>query len=132
MVKGIGIDLVNLGEFRRICEGFSAEVEAPCPFVARTFTAAELAQARQRRDACEFLAGRFAAKEAVFKALASLTAAGFDLRAVETIDAPTGEPRVTVAPGCALAPVLAEAGCEEVLVSITNEGDYVAAVALAQ
>ncbi len=130
MVKGIGIDLVDLGEFRRICEGFNAATERPCAFVARTFTEGELAQARGRHDPCEYLAGRFAAKEAVFKAVAPLTKEGFDLRRVETIDAPTGQPAVTLEG--AFADVCAEAGVTSVLVSITNESGFVQAIALAQ
>lgn len=121
MIKGIGIDMVDLREFRGICEG---------AFKRRAFTAAELAQAEGRRDPVEYLAGRFACKEAVFKALAPLTREGFDLRAVETLDAATGQPEVTLEGR--LAPVLAETGVSSVLVSITNEGDYVSAIALAQ
>ncbi len=130
MVRGVGIDLVDLSEFRGICEGFSADTATPCPFVARTFTEAELAQARGRHDACQYLAGRFACKEAVFKAVAPLTCDGFDPRHVETIDAPTGQPVVTM--GGALAGVYAAAGISEILVSITNESGFVEAIALAQ
>ena len=130
MVRGVGIDLVDLEEFRGICEGFSASTEKPCAFVARTFTEAELAQARERHDACQYLAGRFACKEAVFKAVAPLTCDGFDLRRVETIDAPTGQPVVTM--GGPLAEVYAAAGVSEILVSVTNESGLVEAIALAQ
>lgn len=99
-------------------------------FVRRTFTEAELAQAALRHDQASYLAGRFAAKEAVFKALAQRTATGFDLRIVETIDDEAGAPHVsTHGP---LAAVLAEVGATEVLVSITNEGDCTVAFALAQ
>ena len=134
MVKGIGVDLVSLPEFRRLCDGFGSggekDVRLANAFVRRTFTAAELAQACERHDPCEFLAGRFACKEAVFKAVAPLTTAGFDLRDVETLDAETGQPVVTL--GGALSPALAEAGVASVLVSITNEDAYVCAFALAQ
>lgn len=134
MVKGIGVDLVSLPEFCRLCDHFGADGEKDVrlanAFVRRTFTAPELAQACERHDPCEFLAGRFACKEAVFKAVAPLTAAGFDLRDVETLDAPTGQPIVTL--GGALAPTLAEAGVSSVLVSLTNEDAYVCAFALAQ
>ncbi|WP_321971095.1 holo-ACP synthase [Paratractidigestivibacter sp.] len=130
MIKGVGIDLVDLEEFRRICEGFCAKTDEPCAFVARTFTAPELAQARERHDACQYLAGRFAAKEAVFKAVAPLTCDGFDLRRVETIDAPSGQPQVNM--GGALAETYAAAGVGSILVSITNESGFVEAIALAQ
>ena len=134
LVRGIGIDLVSLPEFRRICGDWGAPGQAGAgianAFVSRTFTAAELAQAAGRHDPCEFLAGRFACKEAVFKAVAPLTSEGFDLRLVETLDALTGQPQVSLAG--ALAPVLSEAGVTSVLVSITNEEQYVLAQALAQ
>lgn len=134
MVKGIGIDLVSLPEFRRICDHWGAsgqaDVASANAFVRRTFTAAELDQATGRHDPCEFLAGRFACKEAVFKAVAPLTSEGFDLRLVETLDAATGQPQVSLAGP--LAPVFSEAGVTSVLVSITNEDQYVLAQALAQ
>ena len=129
MVKGIGIDLVSLPEFRRICDDWGASgragVDIANAFVRRTFTAGELAQAAGRHDPCEF-----PCKEAVFKAVAPLTSEGFDLRLVETLDALTGQPQVSLAG--ALAPVLSEAGVTSVLVSITNEEQYVLAQALAQ
>ena len=130
LLLGVGIDLVDLAEFRRICEGFNATQEAPCAFVKRTFTPAELAQACERHDACQYLAGRFAVKEAVFKAVAPLTQEGFDLREVECLDASTGQP-VVVMDG-ALAEVYAGAGVSSILVSVTNETGYVEAIALAQ
>ena len=130
LVLGVGIDLVDLAEFRRICEEFDASQAIPCAFVARTFTPAELAQARGRHDAWQYLAGRFAVKEAVFKAVAPLTREGFDLREVECLDASTGQP-VVVMDGV-LAEVYAGAGVSSILVSVTNETCYVEAIALAQ
>ena len=62
--------------------------------------------------------------------MAPLTSEGFDLRLVETLDASTGQPQVSLAG--ALAPVLSEAGVTSVLVSITNEEQYVLVQALAQ
>lgn len=130
MIKGVGIDLVDLEEFRGRCEGFSAEAAEPCAFVARTFTAAELAQARERHDACQYLAGRLACKEAVFKAVAPLTCDGFDSRLVETVDAASGQPQVNM--GGTLAEVYAAAGVDSVLVSVTNESGLAEAIAVAQ
>ena len=146
MVVGIGVDMVDMGEFRRLCGGFgnlpvrlgaSGEKAAPRmpnaanAFVARTFSEAERAQALERADSAEFLAGRFAVKEAVFKAL-SPHALGtpFELRMIESLDDASGAPCVVVGEG--IKPVLEAAGATEVLVSITNEGDYVVAFALVQ
>ena len=150
MVLGIGVDMVTISEIARLLPegGLAAASGERAPaapgaatadasprrhldaFVRRTFTTDELAQAALRHDQASYLAGRFAAKEAVFKALAPRTASGFDLRVVETLDDAAGAPHVsTHGP---LAGVLAEAGATEVLVSITNEGDCAVAFALAQ
>lgn len=66
----------------------------------------------------------------MFKAVAPLTSSGFDLRLVSSYDDEDGAPHLEVTD--ALAPVLAEAGVREVLVSVTNEGDVATAFALAQ
>lgn len=124
MVKGIGIDSVDIAEMARLV------ADPDGAFARRTFTEAERAQALARDDVASCLAGKFAVKEATFKALAHRTAGGFDFRCVETIEDESGCPRVT-ATG-ALAPVLAEAGVGELLVSITNECGVATAVVLAQ
>ena len=146
MVVGIGVDMVDMGEFRRLCGGFgnqpvrlgaggekdgSHASGVANAFVARTFSEAERTQALERADSAEFLAGRFAVKEAVFKAL-SPHAYGipFELRMVESLDDKSGAPYVVLRED--IKPVLEAAGATEVLVSITNEGDYVVAFALVQ
>ena len=146
MVVGIGVDMVDMGEFRRLCGGFgnlpvrlgtggekdgSRVPGVANAFVARTFSEAEREQALERADSAEFLAGRFAVKEAVFKAV-SPHALGtpFELRMIESLDDASGAPCVVVGEG--IKPVLEVAGATEALVSITNEGDYVVAFALVQ
>ena len=64
MVRGIGIDSVDIEEMRRLC------ADAEGAFVIRAFTEAERAQAFARHDPATCLAGKFAVKEAAFKALA--------------------------------------------------------------
>ena len=125
MVKGIGIDSVDIEEMRGICGDFANA------FVRRTFTEAEVAQALDRPDPASFLAGRFAVKEATFKALGHLTSeGGFDFRFVETLHDENGCPRITKSPK--LEALLAEAGASEALVSITNESGLATAIVLVQ
>lgn len=128
MVLGVGIDMTTIADFAWRDDD-PAYSEA---FEAHTFTAAERAEADGRGSRrAEYLAGRFAVKEAVFKAVGHLTLEGtFDLRLVETLAAPDGRPVVTL--DGPLAPVLAQAGVHEVLVSITNEGPCACAIAIAQ
>lgn len=125
MVKGIGIDSVDIEEMRTMCAGFDNA------FVRRAFTEKEVAQALERPDAASFLAGRFAVKEACFKALGHLTReGGFDFRFVETLHDENGCPHITKSPK--LSAFLAEAGATEALVSITNESGLATAIVLVQ
>lgn len=124
MVKGIGIDLVDIAEMERLCGDLDTA------FARRVFTEAELGQAAARHKPAQMLAGKFAAKEAAFKALAQLTKGGFDFRKVETLEDENGAPHITATGP--LAPVLAEAGVTDLLVSITNEGNLAQAIVLAQ
>ena len=123
---GIGVDAVTISEIDRL----DREADG---FTERTFTERERAEAAARGDGrarASYLAGRFAAKEAVFKALAHLTPEGtFDLRVVETLAAPDGSPQVQMTPD--LQRLCANAGVERILLSITNEGDLAIAFALA-
>lgn len=65
MIKGIGTDLVDIDRIQHIVLSGSSE-----RFLARVLTPAERMIADQRRGRLyEFVAGRFAAKEAVSKAL---------------------------------------------------------------
>ena len=131
MVLGVGVDMVELGEFTRLCGDLSGLPDVGGAFVRRTFSDAERAQAAARHRPAEYLAGRFAAKEAVFKAVGNLVPGGYDLRMAETLDDEgTGQPKVLAAGR--FAEVMARAGVHEVLVSITNEDNYVVAFAVAQ
>ncbi len=125
MVKGIGIDSVDIEEMRTMCDDFDNA------FVRHAFTEKEVAQALERPDAASFLAGRFAVKEACFKALGHLTReGGFDFRFVETLHDENGCPCITKSPK--LSAFLAEAGATEALVSITNESGLATAIVLVQ
>lgn len=61
-VRGIGTDLVDVTRFRDVVERTPGVVD-------RLFTAAELDTVAPRRDRVPGLAARFAAKEAVMKAM---------------------------------------------------------------
>lgn len=120
---GVGIDLVRVSTLRELDERMKGV------FVKRTFTEGEKALAESRSDKWVFFAGRFAAKEAVFKATAHLLPEKtYDFRMVETLSAEDGCPYV-VCTGV-LQDTLRAAGVGTLLISITNEDDY--AMALVQ
>ena len=126
MVKGIGLDLCGISRIQSILDREGPEGA----FFRRAFSDAEREEASLRHDLAAFYAARFAVKEAVFKAVAPLTEKGFDLRIVESVHRPDGSPAVRITE--ALQPYLDEAGITTLHLSITTEGDYVAAMVVAE
>ncbi len=85
---GIGVDLVEVDRMRRTLARTPALVE-------RLFTDAERAYCERRRDPTERFAARFAAKEAVMKALGvGLGAVGW--HEVEVVRAESGRPSLAL------------------------------------
>ena len=132
MARGIGIDLVriddvadHLGKAACTCN------TAASPWLTHLFTSTELEMAFARQQPAEFLAGRLAVKPAARKSVGPLIDGEFDLRWVETLRATSGAPYVNVEMP-ALRKALDEAHVDELLVSISNDGGYAAAIVLAQ
>jgi holo-[acyl-carrier protein] synthase len=87
-VRGIGVDAVDVTRFRQV-------IERRPGIVDRLFTDDERAYAERGRDRGPRLAVRFAAKEAVLKALGvGVGAAGF--RDVEVVRADNGRPALVL------------------------------------
>ena len=63
MIIGTGVDITEVNRLRKAVEKWGKE------FLQRVFTSDELKNARTRTSLYQHLAGRFAAKEAIFKAL---------------------------------------------------------------
>jgi holo-[acyl-carrier protein] synthase len=120
-VVGVGVDVV---EVRRM----AGALERTPGFADRCFTEAEQAACRLRADAAASFAARFAAKEAVLKAL------GLGIFAVPLVD-------IEVVGGADVAPSLvvsgraaaaaSAAGVQRWLVSLSHDGGVAAAVAVA-
>lgn len=84
MVTGHGIDVVLLSDIERLLSDPGGH------FALRCFTAAELAAAELAPDRTEYLAGRFAGKEAVLKALGTGFGGGIGFVDVEIETLPSG------------------------------------------
>lgn len=132
MICGVGIDMVSIDEIEELCEGLDGSDDPLSdPFVTYTFTEREIESVRGYSRAYEALAGLFAVKEAAFKAVAHLLPEGFyEMRIVETLHRRDGYPYVNITDE--LQEVLDRAGVTELLVSITNEGNYATAIVIAQ
>lgn len=92
MIRGIGIDMVELSRIEKIIENKSS-------FVQRVLTCNEydLFQVLPRKRQVEFLAGRFACKEAFSKAWGT-GIGSVGLRDVEILKEDSGAPKVTKSP----------------------------------
>ena len=86
MILGVGIDIV---EIRRIKNA----IESNDRFLEKIFTNAELEYLKSRNLRPEYVAGRFAAKEAVAKALGT-GFRGFDFKDIEIDRTTLGKPIV--------------------------------------
>lgn len=87
-VAAHGVDMVA-------CERLRAAIERHGErFLLRVFTPAELEYCRGKKREIEHLAGRFAAKEAVFKVLGTGWGAGTNWTDVEVRNLPSGRPEV--------------------------------------
>ena len=120
---GVGIDLVSISEIKDLDECTKGA------FAQKTFSQKELELAQKANDYYEFLAGRFAAKEAVYKAFCgSFPNVDFDFRhAVETIKLENGAPKCI--PNEELRKIMADIGATDIKVSISNQNDFAIAIA---
>jgi holo-[acyl-carrier protein] synthase len=113
-MAGVGIDLIEIERIERALERRPRLAE-------RVFTEGELAYARDRARPGRHLAARFAAKEAVIKALGR----SVPLREIEVV---SGEPPTVRLHGRA-AKVAGDTG---IAISLTHSRETAAAVALAE
>lgn len=90
ILVGHGIDIVEIDDFARLMK------EPARSFLNRHFTDAELADAGIGRTQTEKLAGRFALKEAVMKALGVGWGNGIAFTDVEVITMQSGAPTVAL------------------------------------
>ncbi len=119
MIRGIGVDIIEVDRIRQSVE------EAGEQFLNRVFTRLEIEYCSSKSNRYQHLAARFAAKEAVSKALATGWAGDFRWKDVEVMNDPSGQPRVTL--HGRLREKLASAA---VLLSLSHSDHHVVAMAL--
>ncbi len=88
MIVGIGVDIAQIDRFEKLLERFGNRV------AERLLTEREQAQFAQRNHSATFLASRFAAKEALSKALGSGIAGGIGFRSIEVVNDAQGKPEL--------------------------------------
>jgi holo-[acyl-carrier protein] synthase len=88
MIAGIGVDIVDVARVQALLDRYGER------FLRRVYTEAETAYAMGGWNRAERLAGRFAVKEAMMKALGTGKSQGILWRDVETLRARSGKPEV--------------------------------------
>lgn len=122
-VLGIGIDVV---EVDRIASAIDRHGE---PFLAKIFTAGERAYCESRKNPAPHYAARFAAKEAVAKALGCGIGGRVGLADLEVTHEEHGAPKLRLL-GKA-AEFARESGVAEIQISLTHTRRHAAANAIA-
>lgn len=122
MILGTGIDIVEVGRIREAMERLG---EA---FALRILTPAEWEYCRGQADAAPCVAARFAAKEAVSKALGTGIGPDAGWHDIEVERDERGRPRVVLG-GKALA-LMTQIGALRVHLSLTHERTHAAAMAI--
>lgn len=86
--RAIGIDIVEIRRLERISKKWGED------FLNKVYTGRELAYARSKRYPYQHLAARFAAKEALFKALGEVETDFVGWKNIEILNDPYGKPVV--------------------------------------
>ncbi len=122
-VIGIGTDIV---ECQRIARMMESHGDA---FIKRVYSPREIDYCAGRKMSYQHYAGRWAAKEAVLKALGTGWARGIQWTDVEMVGGPSGKPEVTL--HNLAASIAQQAGITEILISISHTREYAVAFATA-
>jgi holo-[acyl-carrier protein] synthase len=122
-VVGIGTDIV---ECLRIAQMIQRHGEL---FINRVYTPAEIRYCRSRKQATQHYAGRWAAKEAILKALGTGWRRGISWRDIEVVNNDGGRPIVRLSGGARDA--AEKLGVREIQVSVSHCRSHATAYALA-
>jgi holo-[acyl-carrier protein] synthase len=118
MIVGIGMDVVEIRRIRDLAQRHAA-------FLTRTFAPGELHHCQEKANPFPHLAARFAAKEAVFKALGTGWSAGLEWTDVAVENNAAGKPAIRLS---GAARRLAEQlGAHKIHLSLTHTGSYAGA-----
>lgn len=121
MILGIGTDIIEVERIEKAISRFGQR------FLDRLFSKNEQSYCNQHRDASRHFAGRFAAKEAIAKAIGSGFGERLSWHDIDIANDPHGKPYAI------FSETLRETlGSLEVLITISHSRDYATAVALLQ
>jgi holo-[acyl-carrier protein] synthase len=117
MVRGIGVDIIEITRVQR------AMNQSGTGFLEKVFTPAEIAYCTGKHNSAQHFAARFAAKEAVSKALSTGWAGSFRWKDVEITNDISGQPHVLVH-----GPLEERLASTSIFVSISHSETHVVAM----
>lgn len=121
-IVGTGVDIVEISRIKQAVKKWSDR------FLKRIFTAKELAYANGKSIPCQHLAARFAAKEAVLKAIGDSTIHRIEWVNVEILNDEHGKPVVNFS-GHAKK-VKQEKNISDIIISMSHTRTYAVANAI--
>jgi holo-[acyl-carrier protein] synthase len=124
MIRGVGTDLVEVARIDALLERYGDR------FLTKVLHADEIAYCRSQARPAEHVAGRFAAKEAILKALGTGLFSGVPLPAIVVRRAPSGAPVVAMEGEAGAA--AARAGVRTMHLSISHTASHALAFAVAE
>ena len=122
-IIGIGTDITECLRIARMIERHGEL------FINRVYTPAEIRYCRSRKQATQHYTGRWAAKEAILKALGTGWARGISWRDIEILNEPGGKPVVGVRGGA--KELVEQLGITKLLVTISHCHTHATAYAIA-
>ncbi len=118
-IIGIGYDIVETSRIELVLSRWGSKFEK------RVFTKQELEYCEDKKNRTQRLASRFAAKEAVFKALGTGWQRGVGWTEIEVTNDGLGKPAITLSGRT--KELSRQLGVRNIFVSMTNTSDYGAA-----
>jgi len=120
MVLGLGIDIIEIARIKRSIDRFGDK------FLEKVFTEGEINYCNSKFNKFQHFAARFAAKEAVYKALASGWKEGLRWKDIEIQNDTSGMP--SIKPSGKLKSFLSDD--TQLRISISHSDSYVTSVAI--
>ena len=122
-ILGIGTDIIECPRIGKMIEQHGEL------FLRRVYTEREIRYCQARKHAIEHFAGRWAAKEAILKAIGTGWSRGISWTDLEVRNAASGQPQVLVRGGAKDAAL--RRGIGDIFISISHCRTYATAYALA-
>jgi len=119
MIEAIGIDLIEIKRIKQAIERYGER------FSSRVFTPWEIQYCLSKIDPNFSFAGRFAVKEAVFKAVGTGFAEGVKWTSVEVVNDPSGQPQVRLGQA-----IQKHIGDKKIMISLSHTKEHAVAVAI--